>query len=139
MKPVGQSAELLGVGVGAGDVWAGDLAVVQARRARRAGMAVGRVAERPARIVVADQIGVRVLKHRERRVGQQCLGLPRCGDDAAETVVFFVGGVDQSPGGRSGDAFAVVQGVMDLAEVFGDRASGLQVEQSWTPPRWREL
>jgi len=44
-------------------------------------------------------------------------------------VVLFSGLVDQAPGGGSGDAFAVVQGFVDVAEVFGNGACGLDVEQ----------
>jgi len=44
-------------------------------------------------------------------------------------VVFLAGRVDQAAGRRAGDPFAVVQGVVDLAEVLGDRPGGLQVQQ----------
>ena len=128
-KPFRFRAKLLGVAVGAGDVRACGLAAVQARRARRAVCGVVRIAKRPSRVVVAGQVGVSVLENGQRRIGQQGLGLPGRGEDAAEAVVFLAGRVDQAAGRRAGDPFAVLQGVMDLAEVLGDRPGGLQVQE----------
>jgi hypothetical protein len=44
-------------------------------------------------------------------------------------VVFLASRVDQAPGRRAGDSFAVAEGVVDLAEVLGDGPGGLQVQQ----------
>ena len=122
-------AELPCVAVGAGDVRAGGLAAVQARRARGAVRGVARVAKCASRVVVAGQVGVGVLEHGQRGVGQQGLGLAGRGEHAAEAVVFLAGRVDQAAGRRAGDPFAALQGVVDLAEVLGDRAGGLQVQE----------
>ncbi|MEU6019644.1 hypothetical protein ABZ826_38550 [Streptomyces sp. NPDC047515] len=119
--------ELSYVGVGAGDVRAVGLATVQA-----GGLALrvaAGMAERFGPVVVAEQKCLLVLEDVQGRVGQQVVGLTNGGDETAEAVVFLGGGVDQTPRGGARDALAVLDGLVDLAELLGDVAGGFEVEQ----------
>ncbi|MFJ7246491.1 hypothetical protein ACIQWA_17830 [Kitasatospora sp. NPDC098652] len=48
-------------------------------------------------------------------------------------MVFLSGGVDQAPGRWTGDSGALLHGLVHLAEVLGDRAGSLEVQQIVDP------
>ena len=96
------------VRVGASYVGAAVPAPVKAGRVRGTGSG-SRVAERPARLVVADQVGGRILEDGQRRILEERFGLPWRGDQAAEPAVLLAGTVDEPPGGGAGYSFALLQ------------------------------
>lgn len=87
------------------------------------------VAERLLAGVVAEQEGPLVLEDGEPGVVKQGSGLAMGGDDAAEAVVRAGRRVHEPPGGRPGDPFIVPDGLVQVAEAFGDVAGGLDVDQ----------
>ncbi|MGI5380676.1 hypothetical protein ACQEV2_42115 [Streptomyces sp. CA-251387] len=124
---IGRFPKLMCVGVGAGDVRAVDLAAVQV-----GGLALrvaAGMAERFGPVVVAERKCLLVLEDVQGRVRQQVFGLTNGGDETAEAVVFQGGGVDQTPRGGARDALAVLDGLVDLAELLGDVAGGFEVEK----------
>jgi len=101
--------------------------------AGRAAVAGQRVAKSPGGFVVADEVGAGVLENGQLRVGEQGFGLPGCSDHPGEPFVLESGGVNEAPGGWTGDALACLDGFMNIAEVLGGAAGGLNVKELVNP------